>query len=123
MEVIKMAEIFKSSGNIAYAREWSEHQDPMRYSEILEWLSDSRESYIGSSYYYIRSCSDNPTICRLNITGGSLYSQEVLDHNKYGISDEDLDEAILFREEEPEIPGHYPISIHIEKKLRTILDI
>jgi hypothetical protein len=118
-----MAEILKSSGNIAYDREWSEHQDPMRYSEILEWLSDSRESYIGSSYYYIRSGSDDPVICRLNITGGSLYSMEVINHSRYGITDEDLDEAVLYQEEEPEIPGHYQISIHIEKKLRAILDI
>jgi hypothetical protein len=118
-----MAEIFKSSGNIAYYRDWSEHQDPMSYSEILEWLSDSRESYIGSSYYYIRSGSDTPTICRLNITGGSLYSMEVIDHIQYGITNGDIDEAILFQEKEPEIPGHCPISIHIEKKLRAILEI
>jgi len=48
---------------------------------------------------------------------------EVIDHSKYGIADEDIDEAVLSQEEEPEIPGYYQINIHIEKKLRTILDI
>ena len=118
-----MVEVFKSTGNMAYDREWSGPQDPMRYLEVLEWLSDRRESYIGSSYYYIRSGRDIPTICRLNISGGSLYSMEVIDHSQYGITNEDIDEAILYRDEETEIPGHYQISIHIEKKLRTILDI
>ncbi len=118
-----MVEVFKSIGNMAYDREWSGPQDPMRYSEVLEWLSDRRESYIGSSYYYIRTGGDNPTICRLTISGGSLYAMEEIDHSQYGITDEDIDQAVLYRDEETEIPGHYPISIHIEKKLRTILDI
>jgi len=118
-----MAEIDKSSGNMPNERDWSGPQDPMRYSEVLEWLSDRREAYIGSAYYYIRSAGDNPMICRLNISGGCLYSMEVIDNDNYGITDEDIDEAVLSQEEEPEIPGYYQINIHIEKKLRAILDI
>jgi len=118
-----MAEIYKSPGNMPYERNRSGPQDPMSYSEVLEWLSDHREAYIGPAYYYIRSAGDNPKICRLNISGGCLYSMEVIDHSKYGIADEDIDEAVLSQEEEPEIPGYYQINIHIEKKLRTILDI
>jgi hypothetical protein len=122
-EVIEMAETYKLPENKAYEWEWSGPDDPMRYSEVLEWLSDRREAFIGSSYYYIRSTGDNYMICRLNISGGSLYSIEVIDHCLYGIADEDIDEAVHSMVEEPEIPDHYSISIHIEKKLRTILDI
>lgn len=118
-----MAQTYKLSGNMAYGWESSRPDDPMRYSEVLKWLSSRQEAFIGSSYYYIRETGGTPVICRLNTYGGTLYSMEVIDHYEYGITDEDIEEVILFQTEEPEIPGHYPLNIHIEKKIRTIMDI
>jgi len=42
-----MAEIYKSPGNMPYERNRSGPQDPMSYSEVLEWLSDHREAISG----------------------------------------------------------------------------
>ncbi len=97
--------------------------DPLRYSGTIEWLVDRRESFIGSSYYYIREDQDQCVLCCLSITGGCLYSVDVIDHIGYGISNEDIDEAVRMTEEDPVIPGHFHIDIHIENKLRTLLDV
>lgn len=121
--VIDLTDVFGLPGKTECGTVWLGPDDPLRYSEVLEWLSDKREAFIGSSYYYIRSREGNLTICRLNVTGGSLYSIEEIEHSQYGIADEDIDEAVLYQIEEPEIPDHYPININIEKKLRTLMDI
>ncbi len=121
--VIDLTDVYRLPGKIAYKPGWPGPEDPMLYSEVLEWLSDRREAYIGSSYYYLRSKEGNTTICRLNVTGGCLYSIEEIDHCQYGIAEEDIDEAMLYQTEDAEIPDHYSISTHIEKKLRTLMDI
>jgi hypothetical protein len=97
--------------------------DPLRYSGIIEWLLGRQESFIGSSYYYIRKDQDQCVLCCLSITGGCLYSVDVIDHIGYGISDEDIDDAVRTIEDDPIIPGHFHIDIHIESKLRTLLDV
>ncbi|HTY14545.1 MAG TPA: hypothetical protein VMC42_02455 [Methanoregulaceae archaeon] len=97
--------------------------DPLRYSGIIEWLLDRQESFIGSSYYYIREEQEGCVLCCLSITGGCLYSVDVIDHIGYGITGEDIDDAIRNTSCDPEIPGHFHINIHIEHKLRTLLDI
>jgi hypothetical protein len=118
-----MADVYQLPEKMTYYRESSRPDDPMRHSQVLDWLADKREAFIGSSYYYIRSTGGNPTICRLIVVGGNLYSMEVIDHSQYGISDEEIDEAVIPQTEEPEIPDHFSISINIEKKLRTLMDI
>ena|SRR5271157_2903386 len=96
--------------------------DPLQYSEIIEWLLDRPESFIGSSYFYIRSGGDRSVICRMNITGGCLYSIDVINHGEHGITDDDIAEAVRLAPGDTEIPGHCHIDIHIEHKLRTLLD-
>jgi len=96
--------------------------DPLRCSEIIDWLGERQESFVGSSYYYIRKSREQYVICRLKISGGILYSIDVINHDEHGISDDDIADAVRSSEEEPEIPGHYHIDRYIEQKLRTLLD-
>jgi hypothetical protein len=103
--------------------EVSRADDPLRYSGIIEWLLGRQESFIGSSYYYIREDQDRCVLCCLSITGGYLYSVDVIDHIGHGISNEDIDEAVRMIEGDPVIPGHFHIDIHIENKLRTLFDV
>jgi hypothetical protein len=97
--------------------------DPLRYSGIIEWLLSRQESFIGSSYYYIREDRDHYVLCCLSITGGCLYSVDIIDHIGHGITSGDMDDAVRVTSDSPEIPGHYHIDIHIEHKLRTLLDV
>jgi hypothetical protein len=97
--------------------------DPMQSSEIIDWLVERQESFVGSSYYYIREGREQFVICRLKISGGYLYSIDVIDHEEHGISNDDIADAVRSSDGEPEIPGHYHIDRHIEQKLRTLLDI
>jgi hypothetical protein len=92
------------------------------YQAILEQLQDYPSSLIGSSYYYIRAGEEYCTLCRIVPGGGKIYFHEIVDHEKHGISDDDLEEAIQQDTGQLTIPSHYPISPHIEKKLRVLLD-
>ena len=97
--------------------------DPMRYSEVLQWIGDRPEAFIGSSYYYLIADDRRSSLFRLTASGGTLYSVQMVDYSSYGISEEDLEDAVRESAEEPEILNHYPINAHIEKKLRTLLDV
>ena len=97
--------------------------DPMRYSEVLQWIGDRQEAFIGSSYYYILADDRVSSLYRLTASGGTLYSVQTVDYPSYGISEEDLEDAVRESEEEPELLHHYHINAHIEKKLRSLLDI
>jgi len=96
--------------------------DPLQSSEIIAWLGERQESYVGSSYYYIRSNQEQYAICQVKISGSNLYSIDVINHEEHGISDDDIADAVRSFVEEPEIPGHYHIDKYIEQKLRTLLD-
>ena len=102
--------------------EWlSSQDDPLQRSELIEWLLRRQESFIGSSYYYIREDRGGHVICRMSLTGGCLYSVEIINHTGYGISVEEIGNAAGLPGESPEIPGHCHIDIHIEHKLRNVL--
>jgi hypothetical protein len=92
------------------------------YDEILEQLQEYHRSQIGSSYYYIRTEKERITLCRILPGAGKLFFHEVVDHEKHGISDEDLEEAVSLGEGRFTTPGYYPVSDHIETKLRVVLD-
>jgi hypothetical protein len=92
------------------------------YESILEQLQEYQSSLIGSSYYYIRAGDGYCTLCRIVPGGGKLFFHEVVDHEKYGISEDDLEEAIQQDIGTLTLPSHYPISPHIEQKLRILYD-
>lgn len=92
------------------------------YRAILEQLQDYQSSLIGSSYYYIRAGEGDYSLCRIVPGGGKIFFHEIVDHEKHGISEDDLEEAIQQDTGQLTIPSHYPISPHIEQKLRVLLD-
>jgi hypothetical protein len=92
------------------------------YEQILEQLQDYRNSLIGSSYYYVRSDADNCSLCRIVHGGGRIFFHEQVDHQKHGISDEDIEEAVILDNDSLSLPGYYPISPLIEQKLRILYD-
>jgi hypothetical protein len=92
------------------------------YDEILEQLQEYQHSLIGSSYYYIRTVNDNMCLCRIVPGGGKIFFHEIIDHDKHGISEDDLEEAINQDPDSFSTHGYYPISPHIETKLRVLLD-
>jgi hypothetical protein len=88
------------------------------YEAILKQLRDYQCSFIGSSYYYIRVDNDRRSLCRIIPAAGRLYFHEIVNHNKHGISDEELKEAISLDPGSFSTPDYHPISPHIEMKLR-----
>ena len=90
------------------------------YALILEELQEDCRSLIGTSYYYIKSDPNGLALCRIIHGGGKVYFHEIVDHRKFGISDEDID---LSAEMDPgtfELPGHFHISELVEEKLRAL---
>lgn len=92
------------------------------YDEILEQLQEYQRSLIGSSYYYIRVENDRMFLCRILPGGGKIFYHEIVDHEKHGISEDDLEEAVCLDTGQLSKPGYHQISSHIESKLRVVLD-
>ncbi len=93
------------------------------YELILEQVQDYRKSLIGSSYYYIRAGEECNYLCRIVHGGGKVFFHEMVDHHKHGISDEDIEESVKKDTGTFTLPGLFPISPHIEQKLRILYDI
>jgi len=91
------------------------------YDLILKQLQNARSPMIGSSYYYIRAGYEWRCLCRIAPSGDPVLFHEILDPGQYGISDEDIREAI---EQDTRffftLPGFYCISGAIEKKLQAM---
>jgi len=99
--------------------DWSEPE----YEAILERIQDQRKSMIGSAFFYIRTgLAEEICLCRIIPGGGKIFFHEILDHRKYGISDEDLQDALKYDTGIFSLSGFIHISPHIEKKLRALLD-
>jgi len=92
------------------------------YDEILEQLQEYHRSLIGSSYFYVRTENDRTTLCRIRPGAGKIFFHEIVDHEKHGISEDDLEEAVSLGAGLFTTPGYYPLSAHIETKLRVLLD-
>jgi hypothetical protein len=93
------------------------------YDQILEQLYEYHKSQIGSSYYYIRENEDALSLCRIVHGGGKVYFHEIVDHEKHGITEDDLEEAVSLDPGSISATGYHIISPHMETKLRTLLDI
>jgi len=92
------------------------------YDEILEQLQEYQRSLIGSSYYYIRIEKDQMFLCRILPGGGKIFYHEIVEHEKHGISDDDLQTAVNLDTGLLVKTGYHQISPHIETKLRVLLD-
>jgi hypothetical protein len=92
------------------------------YDAILEQLQEYHRSPIGSSYYYIRVENGRKFLCRILPGGGKIYFHEIVDHGKYGIAEDELEESVRLDNGSFSAPGYYPVSPDIETKLRENLD-
>ena len=94
------------------------------YDRILDDLHLHNTALIGLSYYYLRSGSGNlpAALCRIVPGGGKIYFHEIVDNRQYGISDEELDDAIREDTGNFVLPGHFAISPRIEAQLHSRLD-
>jgi hypothetical protein len=117
-----MATVKKISGREPLPRYVMPDASVPAYDEILNQLQEYHRSLIGSSYYYIRVVDDRTSLCRILPGAGKIFFHEIVDHETHGISDDDLEEAVSQGEGSFSTPGYYPVSSHIETKLRVILD-
>lgn len=93
------------------------------YEAILEQIQYQRKSMIGSAFFYIHTrAAEEFCLCRIIPGGGKIFFHEIVDHRRYGISDEDMQDAVKYDTGIFSLPGHIHISPHIEKKLRALLD-
>jgi len=93
------------------------------YEQIIEQLQNCGNSPIGSSYYYVKVDENWHSLCRIIHGGGKVFFHEVIDHQKYSITDKDIDEVVKPERRISSLPGHYPVSPEIETKLRTLTKI
>jgi hypothetical protein len=92
------------------------------YDEILHMLQEHNCSPVGASYYYILSNEHRTALCRIVPGAGKVFFHEIVDHEKYGVSEDDIEEAITMDGGVLPTPGYYPVSSHIDTKLRVLTD-
>lgn len=95
---------------------------PMEIDTLFQHLYEYRKSLIGSSHYFIKVERGCISLCRMIYAGGKMYFSEIVNHQEYGISDIDIEEAVRLNCHNLCLADHYHISPHIEKKLRALLD-
>jgi hypothetical protein len=75
---------------------------------------------VGSHAYWIRVQQFQPELCRMACRKDALIMYEVLLHDSLGITDDDLDDAVLKTEGDFRVNGEYRISDHIKTKLQIL---
>jgi len=92
------------------------------YEQILEQVQECDSYLIGTSYYYIHATDRDCHLCRILHGGGKIFFHELVDHEKHGISEDDINEAVRQGTGAFSIPDYYPITPHIEQKLRILYE-
>ncbi len=93
------------------------------YELILEQVQKFDHCLIGSSYYYLKADDNNCCLCRVVHGGGKIFFHELVDHRKHGISHDDIRDAVRMGSGSFSLEGYYPISPHIEQKLRILYEM
>jgi hypothetical protein len=75
---------------------------------------------LGSSHYFIRADTDNGCICRIHAGNGTVLFYEILNHQREGISNEDIRKAVIQSSNASELPDYFFITPEIEEKLRAV---
>lgn len=98
-----------------------EDPDPLACDAIITHLEEYGQPVISSFYYFIRARGGGYSLYRITVAGG-LYSCEKVDHEQYGISDDDLGFAAETPGEAFPFEGYFPVSGLIISKLEAILE-
>ena len=107
---------------------WEVIADPVKGSEedeygiVLARVQKDRRSLIGDNYYFIRVRCSNPCLCRIPASPHQVPREETLDHEGHGISGYELEDATRKLMGDPCPDGCFPISGHIEHKIRVLLE-
>jgi len=88
----------------------------------LESMGGDPRTAIGDSCYYITVLDNAAHLCRQPRERSRRGDLEVMDHENHGISTDDLEDAVRKAAGDHLVEGHYSISVHIEKKLRSLLE-
>jgi len=118
-----MVTVKKVSGSVSLPGYFMPDASESEYMEILNQVQECPSSLVGNSYFYIRTGNGYASLCRIIPGAGKVFFHEIVDHQKYGISDEDIEEAIFEDRNTFTLPGHHPVSSHIEMKLHTFLGL
>jgi hypothetical protein len=87
----------------------------------LERMGGDRRAAIGDFCYYITVLDDAAHLCRQPLEKSRRQDLEVVDHEHHGISNDELEDSVRKAAGDHLVEGHYPLSVHIEKKLRAQL--
>ncbi len=90
--------------------------------EEIGWLQSltTEGEPIGSAYYGVRNLPDGPVLVSFSAEGKGIYFQEPVQHQAYGITDEDLGEAVRQDPLFAEHYGIYRITPDINRKLQIL---
>jgi hypothetical protein len=77
--------------------------------EEIQWLQSltTGDVPIRSAYYGVRELLHGPVLVKFSAEGEGIYFQELVQHQAYGITDEDLREAVR---QDPLFAEHHGIS-------------
>lgn len=92
------------------------------YEQILKQVRNYDNCLIGSSYFYIRADDRGCWLCRIIHGGGGIFFHEIVDFENHAVSEDDIREAVRLGTGSFSIPDYYPISPHIEQKLRILYE-
>ena len=91
--------------------------------EFMGGVEGDIRAMVGMHYYFIQCGVEGPALCRIPLFGKGKVLREMIDHSQHGISDDDLYHAVGMKEGNHPAHGYYPISDHIEGKLRALFDV
>lgn len=88
------------------------------YEDLYDAYQESK-ALIGPYHYFIMVRNYRAMLCRSRRDKRTLVF-ETVDHQAFGITDDDLEHALLMQEGDIPPDGEYEISDHIEGKLRAL---
>lgn len=81
-----------------------------RQEQILSEPEDPRGARIERAFCYIKYDQGGCALCKIIPGGGKICFHEIVEHTKYGISEDDIAESVKTDTGIFSLPGHYQIS-------------
>lgn len=94
-----------------------------RYDLLKSQLLDYSLLPSGASHYFVRAEQESLSLCRIRAGNGTVIFFEILDHEREGITDDDLREACCDKKNASPLPEYYHLSRKINEQLQQYLAI
>jgi hypothetical protein len=91
------------------------------YEDLYDAYQESK-ALIGPYHYFIMVRDDRAMLCRSR-RGKRTLTFETVDHQAFGITDDDLEYAVLMQAGDFPTDGEFEISDHVEGKLRALMAV